>query len=289
MADAPAHMVGAQHWEDLLRSSMGFVGRRWNPNAPGYNMAQAVANLPNAAALMRDTFRFKLSPYFDLRRVAKTNVKMAFDQVKPVLNPVGAMLRQGTYSADHQLIEKLYPHLADSYGDSADRVLSESGLFGLFNQRHFMAYTAGQLHRVEGLDGEALKARLDRIFTYGDRTAAERTLNSVFFPFSFEKTLYRNLGGYLLDHVGQSIVLSRAMDAYAEFSHNHPDLLQRYLPIANEAMRLNAFAHGVSPGELGGINVPIANLFMPQSYASSKASQHLIGRLIPVWSDIQRI
>jgi hypothetical protein len=64
-----------------------------------------------------------------------------------------------------------------------DRLAYEQDAFGLYNPRHHMALLAGELAR-QGMSDTEIGKKLDRAFTYGDRTALERTIGTVFYPFS---------------------------------------------------------------------------------------------------------
>ncbi len=120
-------------------------------------------------------------------------------------------------------------------------------------------------------------------------------MNTVFFPFSFDKTLYRNMGGYLLDHAGQRILMTQALAAYDQFNKQHPDMpgaadwMDKHVPMLQEVQRLNAFSHGVSLGQFGGINAPMLQLFLPQSWSPSTQNQGLLEKYVPAVKDFNRI
>jgi hypothetical protein len=95
---------------------------------------------------------------------------------------------------------------------------------------------------------------LDSIFTYGPRTAAEKSVNAFFFQFSFEKTVVRQLGGHLLDHPASRLGVATAIAIY-----NSPDgqqiqkWMETNIPLFREVEKFNPFYHGVGLGMFGGI------------------------------------
>lgn len=318
-ADRPAFMVGAQAIESRLRnlpfstrekltkgSGVGKLpdaARPFASNLAAHDHTMFMLNLPNQLAQLRDKYRFTLSPFFSLRRITKTNVKMSIEGVQPTLNPVGRLLEQGAWNDSHDLLDRALGANNPAYKflDEADRYLHGQDVVGLYNSRHYGAYIAHELSK-QGMGEEEIAQKVRKIMTYGTRkvegrTAMEQTVNTIFFPFSFEKTVIRNIGGYLLDRPAQAMVLSNALDAYRDFNNHHlngnnpiaASWWEQHVPLLNEALRLNAFEHGISPGQLGGINAPLLNIFLPQSYSPTQDLQSHLTRLIPAVTDLKRI
>jgi hypothetical protein len=260
-------------------------------------------NLPTSLRRLRDTLRFQDSPYFSLRRVAKTNVKMAAEGIQPTLNPVKSLVDSGAWTSAHKTLDTALgaTNPDHKYLDEADQYLHGRDVMGLYNSRHYAAYVANEAAK-KGQANDEIAATVRKVMGYGTRTAdgrtaLEQTVNTFFFPFSFEKTLVRNFGGYLLDHPTQAMLISAGLDAYRDFNNHHLDgnnplaasWYEQHVPLLQEALRLNAFEHGLSPGELGGINAPLLNAFLPQSWATTKDSNKTLTRFIPALSDLQRI
>lgn len=295
-ADVPARMVGWSRAEDLFRASAGFLG----DVIPG-NAGEALANLPNRLIQTRNRLRFELNPEFGFRRIAKTNVKMAAEGVVPTWRPLDRMAEQGVYDKAHAYLDRLQPRSGVEHLVESERYLHASDVFGLYSQRQYEAYAAWQW-KAAGKTDDEVKRLLVRTFTYGSgatagRSALERSLNTVFFPFSFQKTLYRNMGAYLLDRPAQLVMITRGLAAYHDFNEAHKDgtnpaaasWWERHVPLLNEALRLNAFAHGISAGERGGINAPLLNAFLPQSWDTSAHSVATMKRFIPALGELQRL
>lgn len=104
-------------------------------------------------------------------------------------------------------------------------------------------------------DYPELKNRVDAINNYGDRTAAEKTLNGFFFPFSFEKTVMRELGSHLLDNPSTRLMVAGAIHVYNSTEGQKMDKwLQDNVPLWKEVEKFNPFYHGSGFGQFGGIN-----------------------------------
>jgi len=112
-----------------------------------------------------------------------------------------------------------------------------------------------ELFNFTPADEKALKSRVDAINNYGDRSAAEKTLNGFFFPFSFEKTVVRELGAHLLDNPSTRLLTAAAIHVYNSSDGQKMDKwLQNNVPLWKEAEKFNPFYHGEGLGQFGGIN-----------------------------------
>lgn len=271
----------------------------------GDKLGFAVANLPNALINLRNDFRFDIEPFFAGRRWAKANVKLAAEGIPPTFSPLADMQKAGTAEFSRQAYEEatgIHGVADDSaMADEGIQALRSADVFG-FNPRNFEIRAAG-IAKADGRTPDEIHNMLIRAMNYGTmngtagRSPLERTVNMFFFPFSFDKTLYRNLGGYLLDNPAQRIMLVRGMAAYNQFNADNMDgknplatsWWTQHAPLATEVSQLNAFAHGISLGEPGGINRPLLNLFLPQAWSSSKNNLDMLKRYIPLVKDFSRV
>lgn len=293
-AQRPNYIMGLSGIEDWGRAGFSMLDKLAHA-FPDSGTVQAFANSPNAVIQLRNRARFTLSPFFDFRRVTKTNYKMGLDGVAPVANPMKQLVDSGTFDKAHELLSKIHGDVSTAGYDDADRYLHQQSIFGVYNSRHYEAYYAWQKH-LDGATDDEIKKGLTKVFEYGSsrgagRSALERSVNTVFFPFSFEKTLIRNTGMYLLDHPQQALLLTGAMDAYQK-ANSHDAISQwtaDHLPVLRDLQKLNAFAHGIGPGEFGGINAPLANLFLPQVWDGKNFSEENLKKAIPIWSDFANL
>lgn len=293
------YMLGAERIEELSRNVLGFMGDVGTKvGAP--NLGFAIANMPHRLIQLRNDLRFDLDPWFSLKRIMKTNAKLGAEGIPWTVNPLKVMNARGTRPEDIQYFEYLFPTAGDVIYDEGARYLHSQDVFGLYNPHDYASMAAGEWKR-QGFSDDEIKDKIIHVFEYGKdgvsgRSPLERTMNFFFFPFSFEKTVMRNLGGYLLDHPAQRILLTNAMAAYDDFNQNHADnplsteFMKVHAPILNEAANLNMFAHGIGIGQPGGINRPLLNLFLPQSW--DPAHPDIVAKLkgfIPAVKNFQRL
>lgn len=310
-AKRPGYMIGAGRIEDIMRTGIGPLGKV--PVLRDTTMMHRLDSMPNRYVQLRNIYRFSLSPMFTARRVVKTNFKAGLEGIPWTANPLKDMQAKGDAETAFKLIDRIYPEhkLNNAYMDEAERQLRQQDILGLFNNRHYEARAALEWQR-QGKTDEQIRGLIQKTFHYGGtaaegRTAAERTANVVFFPYSFSKTLYRNVGSYLMDEPAQALLIAAGLEHYRDWSFNHESSplsqkwLDEHLPVLKEMERLNAFSHGISPGELGGINAPlikgvaapaakaVLNFFMPQKWQVHPDIGKSIQRSVPVYHDWVRV
>lgn len=271
----PTSMMGASHLEELFRNLTFYMGKHWANNELGWSMA----NLPNRLVQFRNQFRFELDPWFSARRALKLTAKYAAEGVPPTWNPIEMMTEKGIINEARNIYERVMPEGKNEVLDAGEYMLRSQDVFIPMNQRALEMW--GSYHWAqEGYTDAQIREKIIHTGDYGvngviGRSPLERTANLVFFPFSFEKTVARNLGGYLLDNPAQRIMLTKGLAAYDTFNREHPNSplavawLEKHMPLFAEMEKLNMFAHGIGLGQVGGINRPLLNLFLPQSYDTS--------------------
>lgn len=271
----PAWAFGAGKVEDVFRAGFGFLGTNASYKVP---VVRNIARLPGDLIKFRNRYRFQLDPMFSMRRVVKSGLKGSIEGAPMTVRPFTHMVEAGTLNHDMDVLNRVRPMKGAEGWDAMDRLAYEQDAFGIYNPRHHMALLAGELAR-QGMSDAEIGKKLDRAFTYGDRTAFERTISTFFYPFSFEKTLWRNVGSYMMDRPGQRLLVGAALQAYnALAQHDGIDQwLKDHAPVLNEFQKLNAFNHGIGPGAVGGINAQYApalwNLFAPQKLGAMKEPQ----------------
>lgn len=297
-AGPPGYVLGLSKLDALARTgfgAMGFLGDA----VPG-KAGDMLANLPNSLLTIRNRMRFQLSPEFSARRIAKANVKLWMDGVPATIRPLHDMIQAGTRDDDLATLDRVMPELSNKQFDSVNESLYSNDVFGFYSHKNYEAYAAGHWAR-QGLSDPEIRALLVKNFGYGSaangegRSAMERSINTVFFPFSFDKTLYRNVGGYLLDNPARMMLLTGALNAYNAFNQAHQNgdvpgsasWFAKHVPVAQELLRLNAFAHGIGLGQFGGINAPLLNMFLPQKWDSAAHSASTIASLMPAYTELK--
>lgn len=315
----PTYMMGLSAIENWARAGFGF-GDRIATAHPDNNLIQRVANWPNSVVRLRNQLRFTINPKFDFQRATKTGYKMGLEGVTPQPNPLGHLMEQGgtagatkAASTFERVVGKLSPE--DAQQLDADKYAQSQSIFGAFSPKWSAIYHVNEKLKQGATDEEA-KASYYRAFTYGSgggRSALERSINTVFFPFSFEKTVIRNGVGYLMDHTGQAMLLSAGVDAWKRADKNDVvgNWIRGHLPVLAEMNQLNTFSHGISLGEFGGINAPIINpivksvvsgaeqpahnpsqlllnLFLPQNWGKNYTKATL-QQYLPVWKEFGQV
>lgn len=324
----PGYIMGWQAIENWARARFGFLGIPGGnylvKRFPGVDLVQAVANWPNRAVQVRNRLRFTVSFQFDIRRWVKQAAKMSLEGVEPVLNPLGKLIEEGSDLKAKDLLMRIGGktlQLNDQM--DADRMLAGRSLYGLYSPQWHAAYFVNELKKAGKSEAE-IKDAYNRVFKYGAQggtSPLERSVNTVFFPFSFEKTLIRNTGGYLLDRPAQALLLDAAVEEWRKADKNgwFGRFVEDHFPILWELNVLNnAFTHGISPGQLGGINAPILgavggiakhafhaveapknptdeqkslvllNLFLPQDWGANLTAKNL-QRYLPVWGQAHKL
>lgn len=276
-------------------------------------MGWAMSNLPNNLIKARNQWRFNLSPMFSLRRQVKTAVKMSLEgNVAPVMRPANYLIHsEEGFEPAMARLNRIFPPMKDLPGwddaaDSAVRMIEDNDMFGIYNAKVNMAYMAQGMSK-QGHSDQEIRDSIEKVFNYTSgsktggtqvlgRSALERSANFAFFPFSFDKRLYSAMAGYLLDRPAQQVLLTGALATYAEFQksidENNPlstKWLENHFPILQSAEKLNALAHGLSPGEAGGINRPLMNAFLPQVWHPNTANNVVLGGFIPMIKDLKDV
>lgn len=291
----PTALLGASHVEEIFRAGTQFMGKKFGDNELGW----AVANLPNRLIQLRNEFRFELDPWFSMKRWVKTSAKLAAEGITPTWNPLEMMTEKGIWNEAKSTLERVIPERANPIFDSGDYYLRSQDIWIPNNvkaQEAWGAYNWAQ----QGLNDTQIREKIIHTFEYGvggvsGRSALERSMNMVFFPFSFEKTVAKNLGGYLIDHPAQRVLLTKGLAAYNQFNTEHADnplavaFFEKHMPLFTEVANLNMFTHGISLGQFGGINRPILNLFLPQSWAPTKTNLDKLQEFIPAVKNFSRL
>ena len=308
-AKTPASLVGWGKAEDFIRASNAIITNgtaSFFGQVPLLNkfkigegpLANQFAALPNDLARLRDKWRFEYSPVFAFRRLAKTNVKAAAEGVPVTRDPYMALQRQGKTEEAFNLLQRTMPDVYKAAKDlePLDKFLQQGDMFGVYNPAHMMAWQAQNLKEL-GLTDAEIQTKLVKINTYGERTPLERSINTIFYPFSFNKTLYRSIGGYILDNPGHAMLINAGFNLYQHYDPNN-DLgkwVTKHAPLLDELKKLNAFEHGTGLGQFGGINTPyisqVMNLFSPQKIVPENASAAILAwkNAIPVLSELNTL
>jgi hypothetical protein len=252
--NVPLEMIGgAAKLEDILYSGLGIGKIPWT----GKN-AMTLAEIPSKLMNLRSRVRYQESIVFAYRRMAKTMLKGITEDIPPVMYPEAKMQEMGIAKKADALYQRIFPEkqLQNAFMDDSERVVNEADFYNLYSPREFEKWSAYWLSKQGYSDAEIAK-KVENVMGYGERTAAERSLNAVFFPFSFNKTVMRQGGAFLLTHPGQRLVVQGIINLYDQVDGpKYRKWVEDNLPLIKQIEQLNALEHGVGLGQFGGINAP---------------------------------
>jgi hypothetical protein len=256
--NVPSEMVGGLgKFEDLLYAQFGMAGK----DIPWLS-GKTIPNFTAKALNIRNRVRFQSSLLFAWRRVFKTSAKGITEGVPPTWYPGQKMRDMGIAEKANKIYEQNFPKDLNKnlWMDDIERLTNQADLFNIYNPTDFYKWNAYWLYE-QGFRGEELVNKTERVMSYAQRTAAERSLNAVFYPFSFNKTVMRQFGTYLLTRPAQRAVLSGMLAAYDNLDGQKKlKWTEENLPLIKELEKLNALKHGIGLGGFGGINMPYTQL-----------------------------
>ena len=261
LRSAPAYVQGLNPFNKMLDSTFGLGNLSIGLN--GRHLLDLKGNLRHQLL----NFRYQGSYRFAYLRAVKAALKGVTEDIPFTLDAHGALaalgpkeeafayaLRDNLLGADLERKQVV---------DTITQEFAKNDIFNVYNPRAIEArdlyylYKA-QLEAVNGdvslVDKKVLLKKLDNIYSYGSRTAAEKSVNAFFFPFSFEKTIVRQLGGHLLDNAGARMMTSAAISLYdSSDGQKVKKWVDDNLPIISELEKFNPFYHGSGVGQFGGI------------------------------------
>ncbi len=301
------------------------------------------AYISDDLAAARDFMRFSLAPIFDASRYTEGMVLSQIGGVPEEVQRAGGLRfnispsrwqkdrareivggRRITAEARAQALQEWDDVTAEFAGvararndfdtdalEAATARFRQVGFLG-FNTTEWMASMYADLTRIHGV-GKAKAYQIARdAYTYGmkPRSGAEMNVNAIFFPFSFTKKITKHAVEFFGHDWSRAAMLHDSVKTYEILSERYDldEIWRDRLPFLEKFQRLNPFAYGITPGELGGANRPlinffnstpvadgtvnpIINLFLPQAYEIKSEEDFveidaLTRRILPVWNDI---
>lgn len=264
----------------IAGAALGFLGPKAALKAmpkvlERYPDWQRYAYLPDYLARYRDFLRFNLSPIFDAQRYTEG---LHLAQMEELPQGVRIKLNQSPRSFKRQYGEAEFLQARGEWRhavrgvfgsdewdtlEDTSRWFTSVGITG-YNPENWMASTFGHLRKA-GLSPEESVNAVKRIYAYGEkgRSAAELSVNFVFFPFSFQKKVAMGMAKHLSKDLSRAVFLHDAMKTY-DVLDEHFDIgkeLKEHIPVARFVSRFNPLAYGLSPGRIGGINRELIEIF----------------------------
>jgi hypothetical protein len=243
--------------------------------------------MPDSLVKLNAALRFSLSPAFDFRRWSKQSLLAASSYDLPMFGrsdryiagrPFASVFHDGEITGAETWNEAktvtsaalsgasgsardaakigAAHDLAHQFGvlfdttDDLERVLTAAGITGFNPMNRQIAH--GYLLAQQGKSLPEIRAALKHLYNYGEgRSALEKTVNYVFFPFSFEKKILLAAGDFVLQGPGRNLLINEGLRRYHEskYSTQVQNFLADHLPLFSQLDQFNAFSHGLSPGE----------------------------------------
>lgn len=281
---------------DILRGALGGAavglgGRALAKRTYGY--------LPEKLMNMNMALRYTFSFTFDAGRYSEQNlIGAARYSLPPMLAPKRYMMSRewrSPYSDELVRGEEAWRHVIQfqddlngtkyfQHIDDTDRRLFQTGMLG-YSPRNHEAARAFQLYQ-RGWSREKIREAVSSLERYGlGRSAAEKTANFIFFPFSFSKKLLSSLGDFMLQAPGRNLLLYEGLRRYNESSldEGFSKLIEDHLPLLEQVWQINNLAFGISPGRffleglddhrtaVGKVAQVLASVFVPSGAATPLA------------------
>ena len=286
---------------------------------PGAVLDKRLANysrLGDKFVRLRDEMRFSLSPFFDLSRYTE-GMMLAATADAPVplpisTNPLKVVAKQYNMNKSEIIAQYRAASGGQDYLDVMDQSQAwffERGILN-FSPTEWMAASHQRLVQ-SGMDPVQAADKVREIYTYGTRgrSAAEKTANFIFFPFSFQKKYLGALAKHISHDLTRQTVIHDSLKMYEVLSEHSgfDEWVADHMPVLKQFRRLNTLGYGISAGQLGGINrtamdlarsTPVlgqqidatANIFLPQalrieSEQDLEQVQYQVERMMPIWRD----
>lgn len=299
-----------QEFKDILEgTAAGALGGFLAGKGVGKLDKWAFSKFPNYYGFLPDklmrgalALRFTFNPLFEARLFTKGQfIRGAAEDLAPVGMPYRRMVKEGNLQRYHDISARAHGYDPTPV-DDATRATVDAGFMGV-NMRHHATYAEGRVydrHVAQQLAKGKTEAEADasalaylrkhgsKLYSYGARSALEKSVNFIFFPFSFEKKVATLAADYMTAQPIRTVLAHHAMKVVDTLENMDPKqkdklskLMKRYVPFFHQIDKLNAFAHGLTPGEFGGLS-PFGAVYKPLADALNLPVEAVRGMLMPV-------
>ena len=303
LRSAPAYSEGANPFVKLVDSSFGLA------NIPLAINGRRILDLTGNLRPFLMTLRYQGSYRFAYLRAVKSALKGVTANVPFTLDAAGSLKALGPEKeAQAYAIRDAYlgaNEIQRAVTDYVEQEFNGRDVYNVYNPRAIEARNLYYLHMdaLANAGGDAklvnkaeIMKRFDQIYSYGNRTAAEKTVNAFFFPFSFEKTVAREIGGHLLDDPASRLMVATAVAAYDADPMGVRTWMEKNAPLFHEAEKFNPFYHGIGVGQFGGImrmpyevaKATFVNMLQPKPITTVESAKATLA-LIPALRDLNTI
>lgn len=256
--------VGAVEGDDFTDIIQGAVTGAGAGLAARSALKRTYGYLPDFLTRVNSALRYTLSFTFDMGRYVEQN-QIGYQKYRltPMISPKkfvtgrewkganvgGRVSGEAAWRDATQLWEELNGTNFFQSIDDIDRRMFQRGMLG-FSPRNFEIAQAWQLYQ-RGMGKGEIKEAIAEVSRYGlGRTAAEKSANFIFFPFSFSKKMLTGLGDFVLQAPGRNLLIQEGLRRYheSEFDEGLEGIIEKHLPLLYDLRRVNNLAFGISPG-----------------------------------------
>ena len=270
-------------------------------------------NLHNAAMALR----YSLSFTFDLgRRMEQASIASMRHGLPGIVAPKSWARRHlaDDFGGVDNVMTGLRAQLDDVMGssvamnaDDMERRVSAVGITG-FAQQDADAVYAHLLIKQGKMNRQQIREAVYELGHYGPRAGAERSLNFVMFPFSFQKKMLTTVGDFMLQEPARALLVHEGMRQWYQvregdesLSEKWAEMSEKYLPMADTIARLNNLSYGISGGRFvleglmnnktleGKVAAGLAGVFTPGGsltplhQAAGKAGDQMVNFFTPIY------
>lgn len=253
------HLKGAAIGGAIGIGALGAIGKK--SGIPFKTMLKAkypqgsFGFLPDHLHRLSMATRYTFSLMFDAGRyleqanigLLKEDIPMFFNARKYIQRTYG----DSAWDDALRLHDEMTGKRTMEYIEEADRRMFQTGILG-YSPRYSEAARAFILKkRNPNISMGELKRRVSQLEGYGTgRRTIEKSVNFLFFPFSFQKKLITTLGDFVLQEPARALLIHEGFRRFneSEVGKDVGAFTERYLPIAQQLQRLNNLSYGVGPG-----------------------------------------
>jgi len=254
-------ITGDQGWEDTLKGALYGAGVGLGVRA---GVRKSYGYLPDALANLNMTLRYTMSFTFDLGRHMEQRMIAGMKYGLPsfgeptkylMKNEWKSPFRNGTVTGDVAVADanRFYDELNGTNYFAALQEFEQRnfqrGLLG-FAPREYEVAQAFQMYQ-RGWSKEMIHERVAELGRYGlSRTNFERSVNFVFFPFSFQKKLLGTIRDFIFQAPGRNLLIHEGLRRYHDslVDDQFHSLIEDRLPLLEQLWMVNNLAFGASLG-----------------------------------------
>lgn len=286
-------------WDGALKGgALGAIGGAgWRQLVKMRHPKGSYGYLPDRLHNLNMALRYTLSPAFDAGRYMEQNIIGATYGLPAVFRPKAYITKKYGADAWDEALD-LLDRVNGTKGlmrvvDDTDRRMFQRGVLG-YSPRYHEAAKAFMLYK-QGKSLSEIEQIVSKLERYGmGRTAAEKSVNFIFFPFSFQKKLAMTLGNAVIQAPARALLVHEGIRRFYELDKNLQetpgskdslgarigDFLERHAPLVQQLSRLNNLAYGISPGrfflegvgdhrtDAGGAAQVLTSVFVPSGAAT---------------------